>query len=653
MSFRSRASLSVILLCVGACAEVRTPETQPDDDEPIVDGPPAGGGSKPVACTIDSADVGDWQSAQGPRELSTHRLAATPGALFVASPHALRRSDDLGKSFQVVENPVSNRFPGPMAALDGTLFIGTTSGAVRSSDLGVTWLSADSGLDGGIAKFHRGRTALLARSTSGSLLRWSAVSAAWENVDSGSSYSPGVAASDGKTVLVDTGAGVLRSTDLSAWSLVSGLEAWGYEDLLIADELGLAITASGEIRRSADAGVSWLPAQQSTLEIGTASRVIQHGDAMFALTSKGVVRSGDGGAAWGISLADTSSFAEREVAESGDLLAVELGSISVTSDGGATWSDAASFADSTPIAFAKVGSWLFTSTDAAGVFVSGEGQGFQSTDASGYYLRDAETQGDTSYLVFSQRPELDAAYGLSWATRTSDGGESFEAVPLPASGDMFGRAFESIAVAGDVILAGGIDVMSGYSQGPGIWASSDNGASWSLASAGLPVLDAGAELYPAVLSLTKRGDSLFALLDDAGVFESTDAGETWARVGDELPAALDLDGLLVADEALYLWSHSTSGLYRSTGDGWELALPKDPPKGQLTALTAVGSTLVAAFQTELGEPGSGVYLSNDRGVSWQSVGLDARVRSLFVDGQTLRAGVEGQGTFSLDIGACD
>ena len=111
---------------------------------------------------------------------------------------------------------------------------------------------------------------MLARSTGGSLLRWSASDAAWHQVESPSSYAPGVAASDGKTVLVDTGAGVLRSTDLAAWSLVNGLEAWGYEDLLIADQLGLAITASGEIRRSAIQGSTGCRADRRSSERRTA-----------------------------------------------------------------------------------------------------------------------------------------------------------------------------------------------------------------------------------------------------------------------------------------------------------------------------------------------------------------------------------------------
>ena len=211
-----------------------------------------------------------------------------------------------------------------------------------------------------------------------------------------------------------------------------------------------------------------------------------------------------------------------------------------------------------------------------------------------------------------------------------------------------------MAVDGDVILVGGIDAMSASSEGPGVWASLDGGASWSRASEGLPTIDGSAGLYPAVLSLTKRGDAVLALIDNEGVFETRDQGASWQRVG-ELDVGFfqyDIDQLLVAGDALYLWSSGDSSILRSTGGSWEFVEWDEETTGDIVALSAVGSTLIAARQTSPGSPGSGVYLSNDGGTSWQSSGLDGRVRALFVDGETLWAGVEGQGTFSVDVGAC-
>jgi hypothetical protein len=654
MSSRSQASLSALALglTLSACADVHIPGDEPRDQPDAGVRPTVVGHAKPRMCWIDPSAVGDWESAEGPREVLSHRLAATPGALFVASPFALRRSSDGGQSFELVERPTAGAMTGPMAALGSTLFVGTDVGAVRSEDGGETWVSADAGLDGAILAFHRGKAALLARSSAGSLLHWSAAEAAWEKVESGSSYAPGVAASDGKTVLVDTGAGVLRSTDLAAWSLVSGLEAWGYKDLLIADDLGLAITAAGDIRRSADAGVSWLPAQQSAVEIGDASRVMQHGDAMFALTTNGVARSADGGASWGIALATPPAYGVPEVAESSDVLAVELGQISVTSDGGATWSDAATFTDSTPLAFARAGSWLFTSTDAGGVFASNAADSFLPTDVEGFFLRDSETSEGTSFLLFSQRPAFAETYGASWATLTRDGGDSFEPLPLPSTGETPGRAFETIAVDGDVILAGGVDPFSEGMAGPGVWASSDGGESWSRASDGLP--DRGfsdGPLYPAVVSLSKRSDTVFALLANEGVFQTRDQGQSWQRVG-ELPAgaATGFDDLVVAGDALYLSSRAVGSVWRFDGTSWVVAAAAGlPTVRRVAALTAVGASLIAAVHDDFG---GGMYMSNDHGETWQSLGLDVRARALFVDGETLWAGVEGQGSFSIDIGSC-
>lgn len=668
MRFHLRLGLVPALgLWLVACADARLPEPQPIDAvepiDPEVDVRPTTVPEPAArACRVDPG-AAPWLSAAGPRETLPRRLAATPGALFVASPFGLRRSTDAGQTFELVSSPASGATPRPMVGLDGTLFIGTDLGSIRSEDGGATWLDASAGLDGGVVELFGGRASLLARSATGSLFSWSAVDAEWHEVESGSSYSAGVAASDGKTVLVDTGNGVLRSTDGSSWSLVNGLEAWGYEALLVADELGLAITASGEIRRSEDAGIDWLPVQQSTAEIGVASRLLEHGDAMFALTSSGVVRSSDGGASWGIALTGPSQPSVTEIAQADDLLAVDVGTISVTTDGGATWLEAERFIDSTPVAFGRVGSWLLTSTAAAGVFVSSDAHPFQPTNASGFFLRDVEESLGTSYLLFSQQPSFHVGYGLSWATRTSDGGASFEAVPLPDSGDAMGRSFDSIAVDGEVILAGGADPLSPY--GPGVWVSSNGGQSWLLASAGLPeIASSDVPLYPAVLSLARRGDGVVALLDDAGVFETRDHGQSWQPIGDLPPAqALDADTLLVVGETLYLSSRTSgSALLRFAGEGWQAVTTTGLPEApRFEALTAAGSTLIASVAGgdddagDAGEgEGGGVYLSNDRGHTWQSLGLSTlpRARALFVDGETLFAGVEAQGTFSLDLGPC-
>ncbi len=65
--------------------------------------------------------------------------------------------------------------------------------------------------------------------------------------------------------------------------------------------------------------------------------------------------------------------------------------------------------------------------------------------------------------------------------------------------------------------------------GPAVWKSTDLGASWTHSSQGL-AYDAGETPIKSVWTIAVGPDALYAGVEPAGLFRSTDGGETWAHV---------------------------------------------------------------------------------------------------------------------------
>ncbi|MGU3493750.1 WD40/YVTN/BNR-like repeat-containing protein [Xanthobacteraceae bacterium A53D] len=136
--------------------------------------------------------------------------------------------------------------------------------------------------------------------------------------------------------------------------------------------------------------------------------------------------------------------------------------------------------------------------------------------------------------------------------------------------------------------------------GPAVWKSTDFGATWSHSSAGL-AYEAGAEPVKAVWSLKAGSDgSLYAGVDPAGLFRSTDGGETWVH----------LDGLQ---------KHPTRPDWNPGGAGLILhSLVLDPAD---------------ANKIWVGISAAGVFASEDGGETWEP--RNAGTRADFMpEGQT-------------------
>ena len=177
--------------------------------------------------------------------------------------------------------------------------------------------------------------------------------------------------------------------------------------------------------------------------------------------------------------------------------------------------------------------------------------------------------------------------------------------------------------------------------GPAVWKSADLGATWSHSSQGL-AYEAGAEPIKAVWSLASRDGVLYAGVQPAGLFRSTDQGKTWQHVEglQKHPsrehwnpggAGLILHSLLLhPEDRQQLWiGISAAGVFH-TADGGETWEPRNlgtradfMPEGQRYPEfgQCVHCLVMAPGNPDLlyQQNHCGMYRSEDGGKKWQSI----------------------------------
>jgi hypothetical protein len=174
----------------------------------------------------------------------------------------------------------------------------------------------------------------------------------------------------------------------------------------------------------------------------------------------------------------------------------------------------------------------------------------------------------------------------------------------------------------------------------GVWKSSNDGASWGAANAGIEL--------DRILSFAANGAYLFAgtqqtQVAPGGVYRSSDQGMSWTSSG--------LAGMMIpslyASESLLLAGTVGSGPFRSTDNGatWQ---PANGGMGNQTtnAIVACNGALFASGDNNL-------YRSTDGGLSWDFTngGQFYAIFCMLVSGNTIYAGGHGGILRSTDGGA--
>ncbi len=397
------------------------------------------------------------------------------------------------------------------------------------------------------------------------------------------------------------------------------------------------------------------------------------GDTLYASAVLGILRSTDAGASW--TIMNTSTGGSLAVA-SGELF-VGRGGVSASSDGGRSWAGVnAGLPNGHVTAIAAMQNILFASVMGTMLMLPDPGT-FRSTDLGKTWelvapgmtfntmIDEVSPFNDSLFFAGAGGPEMNttgilvsADHGRTWRSCSVQGGDIRSLVALPTHGDSScvlaggtggvfrstddGQHWESsnIGLSDSVVSAlafcsdsvGGVILFAGTEKGS-VYRSRTLGASWEQRGA-----SPNSGMSNTSISAIRVIDGAVVVGTSAGIFRSTNEGETWEIVRAGTPYAL-VQSLAVrasgeGNETVFAGT-AGSGLFRSTdnGDHWENANNGLPSAG--IGLLAANSTSVFASCTR------GIYRSTDDGTSWvrSSTGLsDSTNYSLIVMGSTLYAG---------------
>ena len=163
---------------------------------------------------------------------------------------------------------------------------------------------------------------------------------------------------------------------------------------------------------------------------------------------------------------------------------------------------------------------------------------------------------------------------------------------VQTNGPYGGHVYTLYATPEGVLFAG--------MSGAGIFRSTDLGDSWTPVNAGLPY-ETGEGFYGAVYA--QKGNTLYA--GSGGLYASTDSGDTWHHIP-TLQTRLVINGIVVIGDRIYISTYEAGVWYSDDdGDSW---IPVNDGLGRSTirVLSSIGTTLVVgtengAFRKKVGE----------------------------------------------------
>jgi hypothetical protein len=491
------------------------------------------------------------------------RTIAVAESLFAGADEGLFVSSDGGEQWNMIEGPgwVIN----DLAISGQVVAAGTQFGLYYSFLPNLVWYVSWNGFV--TTDLVASNDALLAASTFGELLRSTNHGITWTQVDGGQlAGSVYHLAANGSTVIAGGWDGINLSTDDGlTWSDISLPGNVLVENLLVTDNVIVAATYSDGIFRSTDDGETWIPGNTG-LSDTTVFSLATDGEVIVAGTDTGgVFLSSDNAASWNRISADWMYGIIVDLKYDGSKLLVgsRSGGIFITSDQGLNWSTSSE--GITPL-------WVraMAASTGSGLLIGGccKGNGvFFSPDQGSSWYPSGLAGNDIRDLLFTP-------FGLYAAVSA------------------------------------------------GVYATSDNGISWSPMNGGLDI--------GSVQTLLSVEDTLYAGTG-GGVFRSIDHGVTWfsiGRPGGEGQVAFSLqsgDGYFYAGLPRVYMYEGDAGVYRTTGDSVWIRVGLAGLN--VRSLVHTGGVLLAGvLDYEYGTSG-GVYKSTDNGASW--------TRILFVDTEVL------------------
>jgi photosystem II stability/assembly factor-like uncharacterized protein len=488
------------------------------------------------------------------------------------------------------------------------------------------------------------------------------------------------------------------------WKSTNGGESWAPTGLTTAVQY-LAIdpndsqTIYSQNSKSTDGGNHWQP-NGVGFSVGSIAFDPLHPGTLYAGTyggadERGLFKSTDGGGHWSLALPSPTGVSVALDATNPQIVyAGDADGIFKSYDGGDTWFQPIGFH---PQALASlVVDPTHPHTLYAGTL---DGGVFQSTDgAASWHYSGLSTELILSLAIDPTNSDKVYAGTLSGPYASSDGGSSWTALddqlrhecacygnegvtvdPRDSSVIYFttldggglvtrdGAASWSPLTAGlatrspkhftfapsdpNIVYAGS----NNYVGSAGVFKSTDGGQTWSNKSLGNP------GIYVWTLDVDPNdANTIYADTSGLGLFKSTDGGDSWLPVNEGLPANASI-GAVVVDpydsNTVYVALTGGPGVFKSTdgGNHWSQKLGGIPLGDETLTLDPQNSQIIY-----LGTASQGVFKSTDGGETWHTIndGLGnnlriARDHGVLVDptdSDTVYVGTEGGGVFASSDG---
>ena len=434
--------------------------------------------------------------------------------------------------------------------------------------------------------------------------------------------------------------GIFRSADGGAsWTATGAMPAAGAMPMLI-DRIQssrlFAGTALNGVYRSTDSGASWSKSSFGlTLFVrGLAVNPINSTTLYAGSLGAGVFKSVDGAGTWtSVGLRDRNVFKLAiDPVHPDTVYAATSRGLSRTTNGGTSWRGLGQKA-------AFVHSMAIDPQDRRRIFV-GTTAGTVSRSTDGGETWEPAGTGLPPFTVFALA--IDPTTGEVFASpegrgvwRTTNGGDSWTALPI---GPLDGVFITSLSVDGDHKVYAG-------SLGSGVFIHASGG--WVMASNGLA--------SPQIADVESMGAQvLVAATFDAGVFRSTNGGDTWQWSSSGLTTSRVTSLTVDPAVANRIYAATPDGVFRSNDGGatWSAA-----NAGMLGVNTwAIAVDPAAPDRLYAGTNGSGVFRSTDGGATWSAttsglVNLDVKFVGIGPSAGSLYAATQGGGVArSLDFG---
>jgi len=388
----------------------------------------------------------------------------------------------------------------------------------------------------------------------------------------------------------------------------------------------VAVVSQEDIYTSTDSGVTWINKTIGTPLYGLNWYGIASdstGTKLVALVYGGdIYTSTDSGTNWtnktigtplsGLSWESITASSNCEMIAAKALTDNDAGSIYLSSDSGDTWSK--------------------------------NNNVFEFSNNKTKFLQFVSICGSTNmqYLYSCSKTKVGVNTGIHIS---SNYGNTWSVVPDDGNNNLMGlqsKNWSSITTSSDGTFVAA--VLSHYHDGGGIYLSSNSGFTWSIVpDDGNNGLSGLQNIIWSSITTSSNGTFIAACCDSGGIYLSSDAGITWSLVPDNGNNGLSLlqvngwnsiscsqDGTKIAAVVYDYNEDGNTGIYLSNDSGITWSLVPDDGNNELSGLQHKNwksisynqdGTKIAAVVYDYYEDGNGggIYLSNDSGNTWSLV----------------------------------